>query len=390
MKKTVTVNISGAIFHIDEDAFDKLNIYLNTIRNYFSSSEGRDEILGDIEARIAEMLREKIVDNKQVITIEDIEKVISIMGEPEQVAGEDAKKGGNKSHEPITSKRFYRDPDNSILGGVCGGIAAYFNIKSMWVRIAFILFSLAYGSGFLIYLLLWIIIPKALTTAEKLEMKGEKINISNIEKSINEEITQIKSKFSDLKDEAKGVYARNKEIPKNTFEKILMIFFQILKYFIKTVAIFVGIIFIVVGIFLITGFIFSFFKTDDIVYISSMGVSSFSIPVFLKILLTSSSQITLAMIGLSLLIGIPLLMLIYNGTKLIFGFRTKFRFVGLSSFSLWLTGLVLCGIVALQVTRSFSHKYVKTQTVNLIQPIKNTLYLDLKPDNSIDSLKSYD
>ncbi|NVO03600.1 MAG: hypothetical protein HXX09_12965, partial [Bacteroidetes bacterium] len=127
-----------------------------------------------------------------------------------------------------------------------------------------------------------------------------------------------------------------------------------------------------------------------IVYISSMGVSSFSIPVFLKILLTSSSQITLAMIGLSLLIGIPLLMLIYNGTKLIFGFRTKFRFIGLSSFSLWLTGLVLCGIVALQVTRSFSHKYVKTQTASLIQPIKNTLYLDLKPDNSIDSLKSYD
>ena len=190
MKKTVTINISGIIFHIDEDAFDRLSIYLGTIKSYFTNSEGRDEIIADIEARIAEMLQAKISESKQVITIQDIDEVISIMGEPEQIGADNgAEPKQAKIHsETKTHKRLFRDPDNKVLGGVCGGIGAYFNIDPIWIRVAFIAALFIFGSGPLLYIILWIIIPQATTSTERLEMRGEPINISNIEKSIHEEI----------------------------------------------------------------------------------------------------------------------------------------------------------------------------------------------------------
>ena len=130
MKKTFTINISGIIFHIDEDAFEKLNNYLETIKSYFANSEGRDEIIADIESRIAEMLQSKINEQKQVITIDDINEVIGIMGEPEQIGG-DGTQEKKQREEQRHSKRFFRDPDNKVLGGVCGGIGAYFNIDPL-------------------------------------------------------------------------------------------------------------------------------------------------------------------------------------------------------------------------------------------------------------------
>src|SRR3990172_3338686 len=132
MNKTVNINLSGIVFHIEEDAYGKLHSYLATIKGYFSESEGRDEIMSDIENRIAEMLSERISDKKQVVLMTDIEHVIGIMGKPEDFAGEQTQ-GERSPAEPITyrasgkHRRVFRDPDNKILGGVCSGIANYFN-----------------------------------------------------------------------------------------------------------------------------------------------------------------------------------------------------------------------------------------------------------------------
>jgi len=393
MKKTFTINISGIIFHIDEDAYEKLSIYLETIKSYFTSSEGKEEIIADIESRIAEILQGMITESKQVINIEDIEEVIKIMGKPEQIgAANGSTSTETKSDEKKARRRLYRDPDSKVLGGVCGGIGAYFNIDPVWIRVAFVVALFLFGSGPLLYIILWIIIPEAFTTAEKLEMRGEPVNISNIEKSIHEEIDGLKKRLKNLKNDAKSAYSRNfrNQHPQTAAEKVVDFSLTLGKYFIRAVAVFVGIIFIMVGIFLMIGFITSFFRANDVIWISSMGISNFSFPVFLKLFLGSSEMITLALIGLALFIGIPLLMLVYNGIKMIFGYKSKKRFIGISSFTLWFAGLILCIIVGLGILSSFSHKSVITRKAVLVQPKNNLLKVYIKKDLMIDSLAEYE
>ena len=161
----------------------------------------------DIESRIAEMFQEKISKNKEVITAEDIDQVISVMGKPEDyVDGETSTESGSDEDntKPETDipysgrRRVFRDPDNNVLGGVCGGIAVYFNFDPIWLRLAFAISFFVFGTGFLLYILFWIIIPEAKTTAEKLEMRGEKVNVSNIEKSIKEELERSEEHTSEL------------------------------------------------------------------------------------------------------------------------------------------------------------------------------------------------
>jgi len=199
MKKTVTINISGIIFHIDDDAYERLSRYLSSIKRHFSNMEGRDEIVTDIESRIAELLQAKVTDNKQVITIEDISEVVKLMGQPTEMDEEP----DQETHQEKTSypnrqpKRLYRDIDNRTIGGVASGLANYFNVDPVWIKVAFIVAFLVWGTGVLAYIILWLAVPAAVTTAEKLEMRGEQVNISNIERSIRDEFDGVKGKFNE-------------------------------------------------------------------------------------------------------------------------------------------------------------------------------------------------
>ena len=144
MNKTVTINISGIIFHIEEDAYDSLSKYLATIKGYFSNTDGGNEILADIEARIAELLQEKINTSKQVILMMDVEYVKGVMGKPEDF-GADTSHDENKNEKENTfrdekaKRRLFRDPEERLIGGVCSGLANYFNIDTVWVRLAMFL-----------------------------------------------------------------------------------------------------------------------------------------------------------------------------------------------------------------------------------------------------------
>jgi phage shock protein PspC (stress-responsive transcriptional regulator) len=164
------MNLSGIIFHIEEDAYEMLNKYLSTIKGYFKDSEGRDEIMSDIEARIAEMLQEKVNNTKQAVLKMDVENVIALMGKPEEFAGENAETPKNESSQDEErtsggkkSRRVFRDPDDKILGGVCSGIASYFGFDPIWLRGAFAVSFFVFGSGLILYIILCIIIPKAKT-----------------------------------------------------------------------------------------------------------------------------------------------------------------------------------------------------------------------------------
>jgi phage shock protein PspC (stress-responsive transcriptional regulator) len=204
MNKTVSINLGGLFFHIDEDAYQKLNRYFDAIKRSLSP-DGKDEIMNDIEGRIAELLAEKLKNDKQVVSIREVDEVIAVMGQPEdyRIDDEETKKGTNTTYfapgyVPPT-KKFYRDGDRGLIAGVAAGIAHYFRIDPLWIRIIFIISPfISFGSSILIYVLLWILIPKAITTTEKLEMTGEPINISNIEKKVREEINTISEKFKNV------------------------------------------------------------------------------------------------------------------------------------------------------------------------------------------------
>lgn len=203
MKTTITINLGGIVFHIDDDAYEMLHTYLIAIEKQFTSDEERLEVMSDIEARLSELFTETLNEKRDVVMKDDVSKVIEIMGEPEEFRDEEAKNESSKSNKESkrrrmynrNSKKMYRDPDNRILGGVCSGLSAYFNVDPIVFRIIFILIAMGMGSGLIIYIILWIVIPEATTTAQKLEMRGEPITIENIKKAVREEFENVKNKM---------------------------------------------------------------------------------------------------------------------------------------------------------------------------------------------------
>jgi phage shock protein PspC (stress-responsive transcriptional regulator) len=211
MKKVVTINISGRSFYIDEDAFARLDQYLKQLEAWSSEKDEGAEILSDIEGRIRELFEEKIDPSRGVISIELVNEIIATMGEPEDFAEEEIGEErssftGNTSYNQVPPRRrLYRDVEDRVLGGVCSGIAAYFNIDRVIIRILFaILPFLSFGAIIPIYIILWIAIPPALTSTQRLEMRGHDVNISNIEKNIKKEYNEVKRKFQQSSAYRKG------------------------------------------------------------------------------------------------------------------------------------------------------------------------------------------
>ncbi|NMC39240.1 MAG: PspC domain-containing protein [Bacteroidales bacterium] len=195
MKITVSVNLGGYSFSIDEDAYAELKRYLKNLELNFAGEESSAEILADIEARMAELFRSKLTGYKQVINISDVLDVISIMGDPEDISD----KEGPSPREKFASTgthRMYRDPDNRIIGGVCSGMGAYWRIDPWIVRIIFIAITMAGGLGILVYLILYIVLPEARTTAQKIEMKGDPVNIHNIREAVKREFDAVRKNMN--------------------------------------------------------------------------------------------------------------------------------------------------------------------------------------------------
>ena len=198
MKRAISINLGGIVFNIDDDAYRELQAYLTQIESCFSDREESKEIMNDIEARIAELFNERITDYKKVITSKDVNDIIDVMGGPEQF-GETENESTHKQRErfgPSGYRRMYRDPDNRILGGVCSGMSAYWRIDPIILRILFVIAFLGLGTGLIIYIILWIVLPEAKTKAQKLEMMGEKVNVSNIGKAFKKEFDNVKKNMN--------------------------------------------------------------------------------------------------------------------------------------------------------------------------------------------------
>lgn len=269
MKKTITINLAGIVFHIEEDGYEVLQKYLHSVKAYFQKVEGGEDILVDIESRIAELFSGLLL-NRQAISIEDVEGVIRQLGTVEDMMGDEDLGAESSAYEAetqhssstYTSKRLLRDTTNAIIGGVCSGVAAYFEVNPLWirlitlafflglaflppisgfvfltyivlwiampgqknlenkggfrkyfrsrkdkilggvaggigryfnidpviVRVLFILFIAAGGSGVVLYIVLWAITPEAKSVTDELQMEGNPVTLSNIEDQIKKNV----------------------------------------------------------------------------------------------------------------------------------------------------------------------------------------------------------
>lgn len=222
MNKVLNINLGGYPFTIDDDAYAQLDNYLKAIHRHFRSSEGYEEITTDIESRMAELFQEKL-ENHPIITQIDVKNVVAIMGTPEDFGAdpfeaEAPRSSSGKSGEGFnikTGKRLFRDPEREAIGGVCAGIAAYFGIEDpLWVRLAFIVFAFTGGFSLLLYVILWAVLPKAETASDRLAMRGEAANVSNISKIIEEELEHVSQKVTELGDELKAEFGSKKKVLK--------------------------------------------------------------------------------------------------------------------------------------------------------------------------------
>lgn len=383
MNKTVNINLAGIIFHINEDAFETLNNYLNALKNHFKNEEGADEILKDIEGRIAELFTERL-NIKEAISITDVTEVTEIMGNPSQyddeIEQEHTQENMNKEEDlkKGKSRKFFRDEEGRMIGGVCSGLAHYFNINTLWSRIIFIflLFIIGPAAPF-IYIILWIALPSAKTTAEKLEMKGEKVNINNIEKNIKDELNIIEGKIRDF----------DKKITKNMLASKFQIFIT------KCADLFIQLF---VGIFKFIGSCFGIFAVLFggilLFIISSVLLSNGHI--FLEVnqiyqhLFEAGTMPNNLKTGLILFIGIPIIAVILFGLKLINNTTIHSNYkVGL--LCLWLVSWILLGSSGINIARGFS-KEAKNTTIEIIDYNKDTLYLSMNDiersfDNAFDA-----
>ena len=231
MNKTVSINLGGLVFHIDEDAFQKLSHYFDAIKRSLSNTKGQEEIINDIEMRVGELVVEKHKSDKQVISIKQVDEIISIMGQPEDYRIDDEEpKNTTSNFETLKrDKKLFRDKDEAVIGGVLAGLGHYFGIDKVFLRILFLVLFFVAGTGFLAYIILWIAMPEAQTTSEKLEMRGEPVTISNNEKKVREEFATLSEKikstdFEKMKSEMKS----NSEKFNANFKGYLDVFFNVI------------------------------------------------------------------------------------------------------------------------------------------------------------------
>ena len=372
MNKTISINLGGFFFHIDEDAYQKLSRYFDAVKRSLAP-DGRDEIMKDIESRIAELFQERIQNEKQVIGLVEIDAVIGIMGQPEdyKIDEETTSNSSFSTSEKtyVRSKRLYRDKDNSLLGGVAAGFGHYLNIDPLWVRILFIISPwITFGTSLIIYLIFWILIPEAVTTSQKLEMKGEPINISNIERKVKEGIDEIADKIGNLD------HQKLADNAKNGAEKVGSSIADVLGTIFKIFAKFIGGIIVMIASFSLLGFIIAgivmmFSSTMPDNYI----LNHIQTPIGLETPLWAQGILFI------LVFGIPFFFLLLLGLKLLVN---NLKSIGnVATYTLIATWVIASGIaISLGINEAtqmaFEGKVVQKESINLTPT--DTLYIKFK------------
>ena len=371
MNKTVNINLANTFFHIDEEAYNRLRRYLEAIKRSFAGTSGSGEIIADIEARIAELFHEKMKNDRQVITQKEVDEVISIMGQPEDyMIDEDIFEDEPRPKAtPTRVKKLYRDIDNKYIGGVCAGLEHYLGFDALWIRLIFIFLAVSTGFGFIAYFLLWILVPEAVSTSQKLDMTGEPVNISNIER-------KVKEGFDDVAEKVKNVdYGKVGNKVKSSSKTFFDTIGDIIMFLFKVFGKFIGILLIIIGAATLIGLFVGLFTMGilDAVHLPGVDfydmVNSTEVPVWLVSLLSFFA------------IGIPFFFLLYLGLKILvnnlksIGNIAKFSLLGL-----WFISIITLAVLGIK--QASAHAYTGSTS------LKEELYFPNGPDTLIISTKS--
>ena len=197
MKTTVNISLRGYIFHLEEDAYERIKHYLDDLKSALSNEENFKEIIDNIEERIAELFRRRLSQHKQVVNLRDVEEIIAILGTPEKISGEEKEKDKNKTNASAAgTRKLYRDPVARVLGGVCSGLSIYTDVPLWLMRAIFVVFAFVGGFSVLVYVILWIVVPEARTASQKIEMEGRPVNIENIKDFVKQEFETVKKRMN--------------------------------------------------------------------------------------------------------------------------------------------------------------------------------------------------
>ena len=322
MNITKDIHLSHVKFTMDDGAYRILKSYLDNLTIAFSSNSSKNEILQDIESHIAELFSSNNSINR-VISLSDVNNAIEVLGSPEELA-EDENEQDSPSKNTNTNKKLFRDTDDSYVGGVARGLAHYFGISPAWIRILFILFFFVpIPFTTLAYIILWIVIPSAKTSTDKIRMTGEAVSVASIKNKIESVLPEIEKEITDF----------DKEYAKGLWEKVKYYLKKIINFLLDTCAKLLKVISIIFGyILMFYSFIGGLITTLIVLFLAGEGVvgtaseiiingsTLYEINDFLSLdILDAFSSISVFSIVLfGLLIIVPCIILFIIGLKLAF------------------------------------------------------------------------
>lgn len=313
MKKTHNINIGNSIVHIEEDAYEMLTVYLNEVKQHFSKNADDFEIVTDIENRIAEMFAEKLAaQQRQVINIEDVRAVIQQMGSVKDFeTSEEAETEyiAPPEYEPV--KKLYRDTDRAMVAGVCAGLGHYLDVNIKWVRLFTFLTIILFGSGILAYIIFWIMVPKAKTRAEKMEMRGEETNLRGFANSYTQPFIS----------QSRGFVAEFIMILGNFLQGTGKVIFKL----IAGTIVFFGSFFLLALIVMLTAFL-GFWDSD--------------VHNYFPINIVNESYLSTLTIAAFVIFAIPLLALVLFSVRVAFNGRPANKTLSYGLLVVWLAGVV--------------------------------------------------
>jgi len=353
MQKVHTINLGGVIFQMEEDAFEMLKNYLSALRNHFETQAEGTEIANDIEYRLAEMLSQKLGAGKVLIKKTDVEDVIATMGHPTDFDTDDVPKSAenraNNANLESTEKlkrKFFRDADGRIIGGVCTGMAAYFGID-VWVFRVLLLASLFFGGfGIIPYIILWIAVPKAKSTADRLAMKGEKPTLDNIVKSVEDRARELnEGKFSGFLKRLVGFV-----------EAIIK---GLVRFFSKITGFFLILFSVILLLFLLATSQMS--STAGI----TINNTTLGITELLSLFYSNANDVVLIRIIGFVLFFIPLIYLLFVGLKLVGSQLKVSKYIHIGTIALWFISLLFAGYFGIKTLYEFSAESGSTQTISI-------------------------
>ncbi len=354
MNKTIIININSIVFHIEEDAYEVLRSYMIEIKKHFGRTPDSGEILQDIENRIAEMFAERIeAGKKEVISMTDVEEVVTQMGRVsdfENAADLSTETDGEytqakeEKHSPYGYKKMMRDPDNTIIGGVCSGLGHYLGIDVKWMRILFVLFFLFGGSGILLYVVLWTLMPIASSRADRMAMRGEEPTLQNFKKSFEDDMESYRQGLTG----AKGFMSKSVQAVGDGLSGIFRFMGKLFALF---MLIFCGLT--IMGlIFMLVAF--------------SLGVLGYQNEIIFPPLESlSKEQALVALLAGILAVMIPFMALFHLFVRILFKTRSMNAYLSLSLWAVWVVSIIVVIIYVIIGTQNFR----ETSTIKVEKPM---------------------